>query len=158
MPTLQTMSTVVLLTILMIAVVEDIRHHRISNRLVMTTLLLGCSFHLITSGLTNIVFLVAGIGTGFFTLVPFYLLGGMGAGDVKLFSAIGAFLGPQSTLFAVALTLMAGALIALIVYFFHRQRINSDIRNSETNLAIKPISFPYAPAIALGTVGTLMII
>lgn len=158
MPTLQTMSTVVLLTILMIAVVEDIRHHRISNRLVMMTLLLGCSFHLITSGLATLDYVLAGVGTGFITLFPFFLLGGMGAGDVKLVSAIGAFLGPHGTLFAVALTLMAGALMALIVYFLHRQRINSDHRNSESNSTLTTLSLPYAPAIALGTVGTLMII
>lgn len=157
MPTLQTISTAVLLTILAIAVVEDLRHHRISNLLVITTLILGCSFHLITSGLTTIDFVLAGAGTGFLTLFPFFLLGGMGAGDVKLVSAIGAFLGPHGTLFAVALTLMAGALMALIVYLFHRRRIRADHKNSKTEPAAKNISFPYAPAIALGTVGTLII-
>ena len=91
---LSTINLLVLSVILITAVIEDIRNHRISNNLVLITFVSGLGFHLVNSGLTGIIgFVLAGSATGFFALLPFYILGGMGAGDVKFFAAIGLFLG-----------------------------------------------------------------
>ena len=53
------------------------------------------------------------VGCGLF--LPFFLLGGMGAGDVKLLAALGAWLGPSTTLFVALYAGVAGGVMAVIV-------------------------------------------
>ena len=43
-----------------------------------------------------------------------HLVGATGAGDVKLFAASGALLGPRATLWAFAFTMLAGGMIAIV--------------------------------------------
>ena len=43
------------------------------------------------------------------------LIGGMGAGDVKLMAAIGALLGPKDVLFAALYTAIAGGVYAILL-------------------------------------------
>src|SRR5581483_1293538 len=50
------------------------------------------------------------VGLGVF--LPFYILGGMGAGDVKLFSAVGALVGPQALVVVFVLTSLLGGIAA----------------------------------------------
>jgi len=153
-----TISLLVLSAILTIAVIEDIRNHRISNKLVLCTFVSGVGLHLMNYGLVGIFgFVLAGSATGFFALLPFYILGGMGAGDVKIFAAVGAFLGPFATLYAVAMTLVIGALIAAGVFSYHKYRSDLVNEDQEKTNSKKGVSFPYAPAIALGTIGTILV-
>ena len=97
----------------------------------------------------------------FFALLPFYLLGGMGAGDVKFFAALGSFLGPFATLYAVALTLVVGAIAATGVFVYHRfycRDLTDSEKEDQKNInSIKEMSIPYAPAIALGIIGTILV-
>src|SRR5437763_974094 len=46
---------------------------------------------------------------------PFFALGGMGAGDVKLLAALGAWLGPVESLWVAMFAAMAGGVLGLIV-------------------------------------------
>ncbi len=155
---LSTINLLVLSVILITAMIEDIRNHRISNNLVLITFVSGLGFHLVSSGLVGIFgFVLAGSATGFFALLPFYILGGMGAGDVKFFAAVGAFLGPFATLYAVAMTLVIGALIAACVFIHHKYRSDLVKEDQEKQNSKNVVSFPYAPAIALGTIGTIWV-
>jgi prepilin peptidase CpaA len=52
--------------------------------------------------------------------LPIYALGGMGAGDVKLMAAIGAWLGPVAGLLAALYAGVAGAVMAIGVAIAHR--------------------------------------
>ena len=47
-------------------------------------------------------------------IVP-YALGGLGAGDVKLVAALGAWLGPGDTFWLAMYTGVAGAVMAIVV-------------------------------------------
>ena len=53
------------------------------------------------------------IGIGLF--LPLFLLGGMGAGDVKLLGAVGAWIGPTAVLYAGLYSALAGGVLALVV-------------------------------------------
>ena len=44
---------------------------------------------------------------------PFFALGGMGAGDVKLLAALAAWLGPKDAVYMAIFTSMAGGVIGL---------------------------------------------
>ena len=101
-----------------------------------------------------------GVGVGLM-LLP-YIFGAMGGGDVKLFAALGTFLGPWPTVQAFLYTLLAGGVLAVVVAL-QRRRLQETMRNAaalvqsggENVAAIEhPTSnnrFAYAPAIAVGT-------
>jgi len=52
------------------------------------------------------------LGMGLFIIL--YLMGGMGAGDVKLIGAVGSMLGPYMVLTAVLCTALIGGICALV--------------------------------------------
>ena len=80
--------------VIAIAALTDVGSYRIRNRLVVPVLFLALLFHTFDSGLAGLVFSLQGMLTGFFLLIFLWLIGGMGAGDVKLLAAVGAWLGP----------------------------------------------------------------
>jgi prepilin peptidase CpaA len=53
------------------------------------------------------------VGLAFF--LPFFALGGLGAGDVKLLAAVGACLGPLAAVWVALYTSIAGGVMALAV-------------------------------------------
>ena len=79
-----------------VAALVDVRSYRIRNRLVVPVLLTALIFHSFNSGLSGLVYSLQGMLAGFFLLFFLWLIGGMGAGDVKLLAAVGAWIGPWS--------------------------------------------------------------
>jgi prepilin peptidase CpaA len=61
----------------------------------------------------------AGWATGFFLFLPLFLLGGMGAGDVKLLAALGAWLGPGGVFWLALYSSMAGGVMAAVLAVKH---------------------------------------
>ena len=57
--------------------------------------------------------------TGLAVFFPFFALGGMGAGDVKLMAAIGAWLGPGLALMTALYGAVAGGILAIGVALSH---------------------------------------
>ncbi len=156
--------TIIALGVILSSVVlTDIRSHRISNVMVIMIVLLGLVSQLFVHGVNGVMQGLGGMAVGLGLFLPFYVGGGMGAGDVKLLASIGTILGPASTLFAGGAALTAG--IPLALYYLgkryqraHRQkqllaecgkapRIVPNI----PHLARKE-RLPYAAAIAVGTV------
>jgi prepilin peptidase CpaA len=109
---------------------------------------------------------LAGAGLAFLLFGILFWKFGMGAGDVKLAAAIGAWIGPQQLLYAFFFTGMAGGVIALgwIAYLkifkplaqragdliFGRKPDRQVDSGSSVAFLLKR-SIPYAPAIAIGT-------
>lgn len=115
-----------LLVLLSIACVLDIRKRRIPNSVVATMLVLGV---LVTTAL-NPVFpglfrALAGAVVGLIIWLPGWFLRMMGAGDVKLFAAAGAWLGPLGALNAALLAAAAGGVLALIWLVSVRGRVGA---------------------------------
>ncbi len=52
--------------------------------------------------------------------LPFFLVGGLGGGDVKLLTAVGAFLGPRDLWFALFVMAMVGGVMAFLVIVRNR--------------------------------------
>ena len=66
-------------------------------------------------GLPGLGHALAGWAVGCALFLPFFLLGGMGAGDVKLLAALGAWLGPSTILFVALYAGVAGGVMAVMV-------------------------------------------
>src|SRR5215472_16329794 len=108
------MTTLCLVAFVTGAAVADLRCHRIPNTITVQAALLGVAVSLLASGSMGAVQSVAGLVVGLATFLPFYLLRGFGAGDVKAMAAVGAFLGPKGVLLAAAFTLILGAAGAVL--------------------------------------------
>jgi prepilin peptidase CpaA len=111
----------------------------------------GFGWQIGQSGLSGLLY--AGIGTvaGFAVFLIFYLLGGMGGGDVKLMAGFGALLGFHRLVEAALWTAGVGGLIAIGVLGVRAlRRALGWTRSSTAKPEPGQDSIPYAPAIALG--------
>ncbi len=104
-----------LLLLLAIACVTDVRRRRIPNSLVVIVFVAGI---LVTTALDpylpGFIRAVGGAALGLSIWLPGWLLRMMGAGDVKLFSAAGAWLGPWGILNAAIIAALVGGVMALL--------------------------------------------
>ncbi len=66
---------------------------------------------------------LAGLAVGLALMLPGHVLGATGAGDVKLFAAVGTLLGPTGMLVAFVYTALTGGLLATAVAI-RRRRLN----------------------------------
>ena len=103
------------LAVAFIACVTDLRSRRIPNVLTFGAAAAGFAFHAFAPGGDGAVRAVLGwlIGVAVF-FVPF-ALGGLGAGDVKLLGALGAWLGPGGIIWAALYAGAAGGVMAIAV-------------------------------------------
>lgn len=88
----------------------DIRSFKIPNYITLPLLLAGVLFHAFVPSGQGASFGLVGAAIGFGSLILFYVLGGVGAGDVKLMAAMGAWLGSSAI---VALFLVAALFLGL---------------------------------------------
>jgi len=129
-------------------------------------LALGAFFyHIITAGphgfLTSLVGLLTGLAL---FLIP-YSMGGMGAGDVKALSALGALLGPAATFQVFLYISLIGAIMAILQITLNghlfqkatawKNALLVSIGTGKYQLVIpdnssEKLKFPYASAIAFG--------
>jgi prepilin peptidase CpaA len=102
-----------------LACVSDLRTRRIPNVLTFGAAVAGVLFHLATSGMDGGLASAGGWIVGIALLLVPFVLGSMGAGDVKLLGALGAWLGPADTVWLGLYTCVAGGVIALVVAAGH---------------------------------------
>jgi len=134
------------------AAAVDLRTRRIPNLLTASAALLGLLLNLWRDGAHGALASGAGALLGLAVFLPFYVMGGFGAGDVKAMGAIGAFLGPIGVLVAATATLLIGGFGALAVLaVLHRSR-----RQHRDAAAAARHRFPYGFAIACGTALSLL--
>jgi prepilin peptidase CpaA len=169
-------SIVILVVILLSATYSDLREHRISNVLVLLAMFLGLAVQLGTLGSPGIIQWAGGLGVGLAIFLPFYVGGGMGAGDVKLMAAVGGFLGPYMGAVACGFSLLAGLPLVGLALLSRRLSRQSATQNTgaydtgthlykqhkkkrNSNLMVtregQPDRIPYAVAIATGAIGGL---
>ncbi|WNQ09128.1 A24 family peptidase [Paenibacillus aurantius] len=79
---------------LLAAFYTDIRYCKIPNWLCAAGILAGGSFQAVFGGVQGTLQAAAGMAAGLAVMLLLYLPGAIGAGDVKLFAALGAFSGP----------------------------------------------------------------
>src|SRR5262245_8400745 len=116
----------------------DFRTRRVPNALTGTAAVIGIALALSGFGRVGLVGALLGGLLGLTLMLPGYLFGAAGGGDVKLLAAIGTLLGPERILIAFFAMAIGGGLIALGTAAARRR-----FRNE---------TFAYAPAIAIGCI------
>lgn len=74
---------------------------------------MGILLQVVLAGPGGVLAAITGLLVGLVILLPGYLLGVTGAGDVKLMAAVGTFLGPLGVLQAALASILVGGVIAL---------------------------------------------
>ena len=101
--------------ILILAAWIDGKELRVPNWITFPMVLSGLIYSTCIGGLEGFGAGLAGMVTGLACLLPLYAVGGMGAGDVKLMAGIGAWLGWQITLEAFIVSVLVGAVMAVVM-------------------------------------------
>jgi prepilin peptidase CpaA len=134
------------------ATVDDLARRRIANWIPAAALAGGFGWQIGQDGWAGALHALGGAAAGFAIFLVFYLLGGMGGGDLKLMAGFGALLGTGRLIEAAMWTAGVGGLLALgaVVFRFVRRRFGSVQRMETAAEKERGDSIPYAPAITLG--------
>ena len=166
---------VLLLLMVAAAAINDLASRRIPNLLLLGGMLGALALHLLSPRpVAGLLAWLGGAAVGLLVFLPFYLVRGMAAGDVKMMAAVGAFTGPADALHIAILAWCAGGVMALAIIL-----VRGRLRLAITNLwaILRPVllrlpvapadgalagartsagSMPYGLAIAAGTVAVLV--
>ena len=92
----------------------DVRYRRIPNAFVLATLAAGVAINAIFAGLPGVAASIGGCALAFVLMFALHIFGAMGAGDVKLFAAIGAVTGAPLVLPTFVVVILTGGLLAIV--------------------------------------------
>ncbi|HYY58257.1 MAG TPA: A24 family peptidase [Pyrinomonadaceae bacterium] len=91
----------------------DVRYRRIPNAFVLAALVGGLTINAIFAGFSGLLASLSGCALAFFPLFILHIFGAMGAGDVKLFAAVGAIVGAGLVLPTLLIVMITGGVIAV---------------------------------------------
>ena len=162
----------------------DLKERKIPNKITFTGILIGILFNIITGGWTGLLQSILGMFAGLAIFFLPFVMGGMGAGDVKLMGAIGALMGWEFSLMTALYSALVGgvmviihllytgelretikkmlySLIKLLLQFVSRLGYNETVfkvhkKFSKNGQDYKKIYIPYGVAIAGGAVLVLI--
>jgi prepilin peptidase CpaA len=149
-----------------VSAVIDLKTQRIPNVLVLSGLIFGFLYNLLSFGLEGILFGFLGLFTGLAIFIVPYLMGGMGAGDAKLMGSIGAIIGAKGVVNAFIPIAIAGGIYALALLISRNEGkswyskahmgaieliYSRNFPTRSENSSAKAPKLCYGVAIALGT-------
>lgn len=114
-------SAALLVPLAVIITYTDVRYRRISNKYVLITLISGLILNTLFGGFHGLLASIGGCLLAFVLMLALHIFGAMGAGDVKLFAAIGSIIGLKLVLPTFAIVLITG--FALAIYSMFRARV-----------------------------------
>lgn len=166
MDSARTVLLLILSNVLLVAVINDLREHKIPNWLTFPAMVGAVVFHTALNGWAGCLYSLQGIGLGMALLLVPYLLRGMGAGDVKLLGAVGGFLGPQGVFRSFLFIGIVGGIYVIAVLAFQgtlKETLSRYWRILKGFISTLTLTYipspgmknqarlPYGVAIALGT-------
>lgn len=150
-----------------VGALTDLRSRRIPNALTASGMASAVVVGVATDGWVGLMHAIGGLATGFALLGGPFAVRIVGAGDVKFLMALGAFIGPRSTVEAFIWATAAGGLLALAMLGVSpraRTRVLTswiqfkNLVYTRDVSVLKPetpgdtIAVPYGLALALGAV------
>jgi prepilin peptidase CpaA len=101
--------------VLTLATIFDLALQRIPNALTLPTMAFGIIYFIFLNGMDGFLHSTSGLLLGLALLLPVYIIGGMGAGDVKLMGTVGSILGPKGVFVAFLYSAIVGGVYALFI-------------------------------------------
>ena len=177
-----TLLTIAALGIAALGGYTDVRSGKVYNALTYPAAALGLGMQMVLTatqaaslGLSGRVFgtvveiqpgatgLLAGLIVGLGLLLVPYLLGFVGAGDVKLLAAVGAFIGPRDTAVVMVLGAAFGGILAVFLLLRRRELVGMALqlaispRQTLAAASLEKGDFPFATTVPLGLAGALVL-
>jgi len=171
---------VIVCAVLITAAIIDGWKLKVPNWLTLPFIAGGWAYWCAVNGWSGLGYTLGGSALGLALLLGPYVIGGMGAGDVKLFAGVGAWLGPGLTLRAFCVSAVVGGFLALLIVLARAVRMRKWSIATESWLRFRAVTaelmlirdpkelsalaaarkptallLPYAIPLALGTVGYL---
>jgi prepilin peptidase CpaA len=116
-----TITSALLLAVISVAIIyTDIRYRRIPNKLVLVALISGLAINTLFGGSAGLLLSLGGFGLAFALTLLLHLFGTLGAGDVKLFGAIGSIVGVSLVLPTLLVVAIVGGALAVCKMLYTR--------------------------------------
>ena len=103
----------ILIVFATVAVCMDLKREKIDNRWIAVGWVLGFTYQLVQRGLPGVGIFLAGAAVPILLLYLLFYFRMIGAGDVKLLSVLGGFMGPVSVAVCAGISLVFGAVLSL---------------------------------------------
>lgn len=149
----------------------DVRYRRIPNKLVLMILIGGIALNAFFGAWPGFLTSLLGMVMAFALMFTLHVLGTMGAGDVKLFAAIGAVLGSSLVFQTFLIVALTGGILAIFKMVYMRRAAATMFRVVQFFVGFLPgqtvprfsvpadrnYTLPYAVPICLGSVVSFFI-
>ena len=151
-----------------ICFITDIRENKIYNKVIVIFLITGLSINVVSRGFSGLYDSILGIILPIAILAVLFVLRMFGAGDLKLFAAIGSIMGYNFALNNIIYSLFAAAVLAIIMIILNRDLLkrfkyffiymaNSFMAKNAQEYDKSTGKMPLAVGIFLGTIVQLII-
>jgi len=144
----------------------DVRYRRIPNELVLLTFIGGIALNTIFDGSHGLLMSLGGFALAFGLMFFLHAFGTMGAGDVKLFAAIGAINGISLVLPTLMVVALTGGVFAICKMIYSRRTLTTMLGVSQVFYGLLPgqrvprievpadrtHTLPYAVPICFGSI------
>ena len=114
---------VIISALLLLALVSDLISYRIKNSITYSFMLVGLIANFAMEGSKGMIFSLQGIMLPVAGLIVLYMMRIIGAGDIKLLSAVGAVMGAGFALYAMVYSFICGGVIASLLILIRRNGI-----------------------------------
>jgi prepilin peptidase CpaA len=149
----------------------DVRYRRIPNLFVLATLISGLIINFVTGGLPGLLASAGGCLLAFGLMFMLHVFGAMGAGDVKLFAAVGSVFGTQLVVPVFLVVLLTGGVLAVYTIIRNGTLLTTLTRVLQIFVGLLPgwqmprfevptdrrHTLPYGVAITLGSLISLFV-
>ena len=170
---IQLLTFVACSAVLCTAVWIDFQTHRIPNKIILIGMSLAGFFSLLPVGI-GLVDSALGWVVGLSIFLPLYLIGILGAGDVKLLAMVGMFVGYPAVFIVALYTCLAGGVLSILIAIRFRKlhemlnnlyqgililclQISSRSRFTSIEMTTLQHRLPYALAITVGTMAYVVL-
>ncbi|MDY4079307.1 MAG: prepilin peptidase [Clostridium sp.] len=161
---------VLLIVITAVSAYTDLKENKIRNKYLLPSLILAFILSFAYDGLKGIKASIIGAIIPIVIFYVFYVMRALGAGDIKLYSVIGAIMGNKFLLYNILYTMIAGGIISIVLLIKNKNLIsrlktffNYMISFFKTGLILeysnneKGARFPFGIAIFFGTLVQLVV-
>ena len=147
-----TIQNVLLLLISFTGCIYDFKFRKIPNWLTFGGFFLAIIFNSFKFGLSGAINSLLGFLVGVLLLLIPYLMGGMGAGDVKLLGAVGAIVGFKKVVLIFFYSAVCGLFLGIIWILFTPGHLKFLLKTGQVLPTVdKKQKIPYGIAIFMGT-------